>query len=75
MAGLATCTLTHMTELAASRNIIRALIGGERLPAAAVRIGLAPSIAQVPPATPAGRWPMCWRFAARPSARPVLRAA
>jgi hypothetical protein len=52
MAGLATCTLSHLTELEASRNIIRALIGGEHDPQLLIRIGLVPSIAQVPPATP-----------------------
>jgi len=52
MAGLATCTLSHLTELEASRNIIRALIGGEHDPQLLIRIGLAPSMAQVPPATP-----------------------
>jgi hypothetical protein len=52
MAGLATCTLSHLTELEASRNIIRALTGGEHDPQLLIRIGLVPSIAQVPPATP-----------------------
>ena len=52
MAGLATCTLSHLTELEASRNIIRALIGGEDDPQLLIRIGLVPAIAQVPPATP-----------------------
>ena len=52
MAGLATCTLSHLTELEASRNIIRALIGGEHDPQLLIRIGLVPSTAQVPPATP-----------------------
>jgi hypothetical protein len=52
VAGLASCTLSHLTELEASRNIIRALIGGEHDPQLLIRIGLVPSIAQVPPATP-----------------------
>jgi hypothetical protein len=52
MAGLATCTLSHLTELEASRNIVRALIGGEHDPQLLIRIGLVPSMAQVPPATP-----------------------
>lgn len=52
MAGLATCTLSHMTELDASRNIIRALIGGGFDPQLLIRVGLVPSIATVPPATP-----------------------
>ncbi|WP_372489477.1 Acg family FMN-binding oxidoreductase [Candidatus Mycolicibacterium alkanivorans] len=52
MAGLATCTLSHLTELEASRNIIRALIGGGYEPQLLIRIGRVPSIAQVAPATP-----------------------
>lgn len=52
MAGLATCTLTHMTELAASRDIVRALTGADDDPQLLIRIGLVPSISQVPPATP-----------------------
>lgn len=52
MAGLATCTLTHMTELAASRNIVRALTGGADEPQLLIRIGLVPAIGQMPPVTP-----------------------
>ncbi|BBZ76855.1 putative NAD(P)H nitroreductase acg [Mycolicibacterium anyangense] len=52
MAGLATCTLSHLTELDASRNIIRALTGGGFDPQLLIRVGLVPSIATVPPATP-----------------------
>lgn len=32
MAGLATCTLTHITEAAASRDIVAAVIGEARFP-------------------------------------------
>lgn len=52
MAGLATCTLTHMTELAASRDIVRALTGADDDPQLLIRIGLVPAISQAPPATP-----------------------
>ncbi|PND58091.1 NAD(P)H nitroreductase [Mycobacterium sp. ENV421] len=52
LAGLATCTLTHMTELAASRDVVRALTGTEDDPQLLIRIGLAPVIAPSPPATP-----------------------
>lgn len=52
LAGLSTCTLSHMTELEASRNIIRALIGGGYDPQLLIRVGLVPSMASVPPATP-----------------------
>jgi hypothetical protein len=52
MAGLATCTLTHITELPASRAIVATLIGQQTTPQVLIRIGLAPSIEDVPPATP-----------------------
>lgn len=52
MAGLATCTLSHLTELRASRDVIRALTGGRHDPQLLIRIGLAPAISQLPPATP-----------------------
>lgn len=37
--GLATCTLTHMTELAQSREIIRELTGQRGMPQLLIRIG------------------------------------
>jgi hypothetical protein len=49
--GLATCTLTHITELEASRHIIADLIGQETTPQVLIRVGLAPT-AELPPATP-----------------------
>lgn len=52
MAGLATCTLTHITELPASRHIVATLIGQQTTPQVLIRIGLAPVIEEFPPATP-----------------------
>ena len=52
LAGLASCTLTHMTELEGSRAVVRALTGADDDPQLLIRIGLVPSIAQLPPATP-----------------------
>ena len=52
MAGMATCTLTHMTELAASRNIIGILIEREAVPQVLIRVGVAPVLEGLPPATP-----------------------
>jgi hypothetical protein len=52
LAGLATCTLTHMTELMASRDIIRRLTGQIGSPQLLIRFGVAPSDDQVVPATP-----------------------
>jgi hypothetical protein len=51
LAGMATCTLTHMTEARASRDIITNLTG-RPYPQALVRIGLAPALEDVPPPTP-----------------------
>jgi hypothetical protein len=50
-AGMATCTLTHMTEVAASREIIAALVDRD-LPQVLIRVGTAPSIDDCPPPTP-----------------------
>ena len=55
MVGLATCTLTHITEVPASREIVAELIGQSShdiTPQVLIRIGLAPSIEDVPPPTP-----------------------
>ena len=52
MAGLATCTLTHITELRASRDIVATLIGQATTPQALIRVGLAPKIEDLPPKTP-----------------------
>jgi hypothetical protein len=52
MAGLATCTLTHITEVPASRGIVAKLIGQNTTPQVLIRVGLAPSIEDVPPPTP-----------------------
>jgi len=52
MAGLATCTLTHLNELEASRAIVRALVGGTGDPQVLIRIGQVPAFEDQPPATP-----------------------
>jgi hypothetical protein len=51
-AGLATCTLTHITEVPASRDIVADLIGQPTTPQVLVRVGLAPAMDDIPPATP-----------------------
>ncbi|AMO63134.1 Putative NAD(P)H nitroreductase Acg [Mycolicibacterium phlei] len=53
MAGLATCTLTHLTELHASREIVASLIGGTVtdgpvVPQVLIRVGRAPAMEQTP---------------------------
>ncbi len=55
MVGLATCTLTHITEIPASRATVAELIGQsihDITPQVLIRVGLAPSIEDVPPPTP-----------------------
>lgn len=52
MAGLATCTLTHITELHAGRNVVAALIDQATTPQVLVRLGLAPAAEEPPPPTP-----------------------
>lgn len=54
MAGLATCTLSHLTELQATRDIITGLVGRD-LPQLLIRIGTVPSLESVPPPTPRRR--------------------
>lgn len=52
LAGMATCTLTHITELATSRHLIAWLTGRDAQPQVLIRVGVAPSREQVPPPTP-----------------------
>jgi hypothetical protein len=52
MAGMATCTLTHLIELDDSRDIVRRLIDGRREPQALIRVGIAPPLDDLPAATP-----------------------
>lgn len=52
LAGLATCTLTHLTELPSSRRLVGALTGRTALPQLLIRVGEAPILGEVPPMTP-----------------------
>ncbi len=51
-AGLSTCTLTHITEVRAARDIVSSLLPGDAVPEALVRVGLAPTLEPTPPPTP-----------------------
>jgi len=42
VAGLATCTLTHMTEVSPSRDLIRQITGRDGLPQLLIRVGRTP---------------------------------
>jgi hypothetical protein len=52
MTGLATCTLTHMTEMTPSREIIRQLTGRTSLPQLLIRVGRTPAEWHRIPAAP-----------------------
>lgn len=52
LAGLATCTLTQLTELWSSRNLIGTLTGRTAMPQVLIRVGEAPVLGEVPPMTP-----------------------
>lgn len=52
MAGLVSCPVTHITEVRASRDVIRALLDQDAMPQVLVRVGVAPAMEEPPPATP-----------------------
>ena len=51
MAGMATCPLTHLIEVDASRDIVGKLTG-HRLPQVLIRVGTVPVLDEMPPPTP-----------------------
>ena len=52
MIGLATCTLTHITEQHAGRNLVASLIDQATTPQVLIRIGLGSDVEDLPPLTP-----------------------
>lgn len=52
VAGMATCPLTHLIELEESRDVVRELVGRYGEPQVLIRVGIAPPLEQLPPATP-----------------------
>lgn len=52
LAGLSTCTLTHVTETPATRHVVATLIGQTTSPQVLIRIGSAPVLEQAIPPTP-----------------------
>jgi hypothetical protein len=52
MAGFATCTLTHITEVRTTREMVAALMDHDCVPQVLIRVGLAPAIENVPPVSP-----------------------
>lgn len=52
MAGLATCPLTHLTEVPAGRTLLAALTGCTGAPQVVLRVGSAPVFEELPEPTP-----------------------
>ena len=52
LAGMATCTLTHLIELQSSRHLVGTLTGRAAMPQLLIRVGEAPVLGEVPPMTP-----------------------
>lgn len=52
MAGLATCPVTHLTEVPASRAMLAGLAGRDDLPQVLIRVGGTPVLEKVPAPTP-----------------------
>jgi nitroreductase len=52
MAGLATCPVTHLTELSVTRELIRSLMDRDAMPQVLIRVGVVPVAEKVPPPTP-----------------------
>ena len=52
MAGLATCTLTHMIEVNAAREIVRRITGKHGMPQVLIRVGKGPENETPPQETP-----------------------
>ena len=52
LAGMATCTLTQLTELQSSRHLIGTLTGRAAMPQLLIRVGEAPVLGEVPSMTP-----------------------
>lgn len=51
LAGYASCTLSHLTEVQVSRDIVSALVG-QPFPQVVVRLGRVPELDEIPPPTP-----------------------
>ena len=51
-AGLATCPVTHVTEIPSARAVVAELMSAPGVPQVLVRVGRAPGIGDIPPMTP-----------------------
>ena len=62
LAGMATCTLSHLTELQSSRHLIGTLTGRAAMPQLVIRVGEARVLGELPPITPRRPLPDVLRF-------------
>lgn len=51
-AGLATCPVTHVTEVPAARAVVGAMLSRPAVPQVLIRVGRTPEIEETPPMTP-----------------------
>ena len=52
MASLATCPVTHLTEVSVTRDLIHSLMDRDAVPQVLVRVGIVPVTEKAPPPTP-----------------------
>jgi nitroreductase len=52
ISGLATCPVTHLTELGVTRDLIRSLVDSDAVPQVLIRVGVAPVTGSTPELTP-----------------------
>jgi hypothetical protein len=52
MVGLATCPVTHVTELHVTRDLIKSLLDRDVTPQVLIRVGVVPANEKQPPPTP-----------------------
>jgi hypothetical protein len=52
MHGLATCPVTHLTELHVTRELVQSLMDHDAVPQVLLRVGVVPVTEEAPPATP-----------------------
>jgi nitroreductase len=52
MGGLATCPVTHLTELHVTRELLQSLMNHDAIPQVLIRVGVVPVIEKAPPPTP-----------------------
>ena len=52
VAGLATCPVSHVTEVAVARELIQSYMDHDRIPQLLIRVGAVPATEKTPPPTP-----------------------